>query len=120
MTHGQLRAIFIKYHQEKYPERRIFDNRTGWAVYKKQHVPYGIPAPVKGKRGKLGGGGSDLISFAPGMIARFYELKTKKDNLRPNQKWFADWVISMQGEYWIVKEDDSYGLGFRFLEYKNK
>lgn len=110
MTHGELRVKFLKYHQSTWPDRRCFDNRTGWAKYGDQFVPYGIPAPKKGKLKKAGGGGPDMISLGneDGYFTCWYfELKTKKDNLKPNQKRFAAWAVSAGAKYWIVKEDDS-------------
>ena len=117
MTHGELRVKFINYHQEKWPDRRLFDNRTGWAKFRGQHVPYGIPTPLKGKRKKAGGGGPDTISFGNEggfFTAWFFELKTINDDMRPNQKYFADSMVSKGAKYFIVKERDE---GFKVIQY---
>ena len=119
MTHADLKHLFIKYHQEKWPDRRIFSNNTGWAKYGNTHIPYGIPLPKKGRLKKMSGGGADLISFGPenGVLSSwFFEIKTKKDTLKSNQKWFAEWAVKNNARYWIVKEDASCNLGFRFID----
>ena len=122
MTHAELKVLFIKYHQDIWPHRRCFSNNTGWATYPDgQVIPYGIPAPKRGKLKKAGGGGPDLISLGPEngiMSVWFFEIKTKKDKLRPNQKRFADWCIKNNARYWIVKEDESFADGFDFINLK--
>jgi len=107
MTHAELSEVFKRYHQETWPERRIFPNRSGVAVYGKSLVPYGIPAPLLGKKKKAGGGGSDFISLGPEggyFTAWFFEVKTLNDTMKPNQRRWAKWVVSQGGKYWIVKE----------------
>ena len=117
MTHGELRVLFLRYHQERWPDRRAFDNRTGFAKYSQQVVPYGIPLPAKGKRKKLSAGGPDILSIGNenGLHTIWYfELKTARDPLRPNQKHFADWAVRNNGKYYIVRED---GDGFAITGY---
>jgi len=121
MTHGELRVLFLKYHQNIWPERRCFSNNTGWARFKFkgviQFIPYGLPAPKRGRLKKAGGGGPDLLSIGNEdgyHTVWYFELKTKKDSLKPNQKRFAEWALSAGAKYWIVKEDDS-DRGFRLI-----
>lgn len=116
MTHAELSEEFKIWHQHTYPERRIFPNRTGFAVYGKKAVPYGIPPPLRGKKKKAGGGGPDFISFGPEggyFTAWFFEVKTLKDVMKPNQNRFADYVTGQGGKYWIVKEQE--GGGFELI-----
>ena len=123
MTHSELQNLFLKYHQEKWPERRAFKNPTGYAKYNYggsvQFVPYGLPSPIKGRRKKAGGGGSDLVSLGSEnnvLSIWFFEIKTKNDKLRSNQKFWRDWVIKNDGKYIVVKEDDS-ELGFSLIKF---
>ena len=113
MNHAELQEKFKVWFQEKYPKRRLFPNRTGVAMYGKKAVPYGIPAPLLGKKKSAGGGGSDYISFGPEggyFTAWFFECKTLKDRLKPNQKRFAKYVTGQGGKYWIVKEQKAGGF----------
>lgn len=118
MTHSELSEKFKTWHQKVYPERRVFANRTGFAIYGKKSIPYGIPPPLRGKKKRAGGGGPDFISFGPEggyFTAWFFEVKTLKDRMKPNQNRFADYVTGQGGKYWIVKEQE--GGGFKLIEY---
>lgn len=124
MTHSELKAIFKKYHARTWSKRVLFDNPTGWACQKKlnkktgkihtQWIPYGIPPPLRGARKKAGGGGTDLISLGAGETW-FFEIKTKNDPLRKNQKRFRDWAVANGFPYWVVCEDESQFVGFRLI-----
>lgn len=116
MTHGELSELFKLYHQHTWPERRIFPNRSGVAIYGKRAVPYGIPPPLLGKKKKSGGGGPDFISLGNEggyFTAWFFEIKTLKDRLKPNQQRFATYVTGQGGKYWVVKEQEA--GGFRLI-----
>lgn len=109
MTHGDLQDIFILWFQENYPESRIFINHSGKAkINKKIWIPYGMPCT---------GGGSDLVAFRPGGITEFYEVKTKKDTLHPDQIRWANLVVGLGFDYFVVKEQ---GEGFEIVDYSLK
>lgn len=113
MTHSELSEEFKIWHEIAYPERRIFSNRTGVAVYGKKAVPYGIPAPLRGRKKKDGGGGPDFLSFGNEngyFTAWCFEVKTLKDRMKSNQNRFADYVLAQGGKYWIVKEQETGGF----------
>ncbi|KPK92392.1 hypothetical protein AMJ80_06625 [bacterium SM23_31] len=119
MTHAEVKALFTIYHAETWPERMLFDNPTGWAQFKGQWVPYGIPPPLKGKKRKDGGGGADLISLGNEdgyFTAWFFEVKTIGDDIRPNQIRVADTFTGKGAKYWIVKETED--GGFRLIRYR--
>ena len=112
MTHAELKVLFLKYHQEAWPERRCFENRTGVAKYKykghTQYVAYGLPLPKAGKLKKVGGGGPDLLSIGieNGYHTIWYfEIKCIGDKLRYNQKIFKNWAVKSGANYYIVKEN---------------
>ena len=107
MTHSELSEEFKTWHESTYPERRIFSNRTGVAIYGKKAVPYGIPAPLRGRKKEDGGGGPDFFSFGneDGYFTVWcFEVKTLKDRMKSNQNRFANYVLTQGGKYWIVKE----------------
>lgn len=113
MTHAELSEEFKAWHQKTYPERRLFANPTGVAVYPDRVIPYGIPAPLLGKKKKAGGGGPDFFSFGNEdgyFIVWSFEVKTLKDKMKPNQIRFSKYILAQGGKYWIVKERKTGGF----------
>ena len=119
MTHAELSEEFKEYHQKTWPERRVYANRTGVAKYPGQVVPYGIPAPLLGKKKKAGGGGADFFSFGNEngyFTVWFFEVKTFKDKMKPNQIRVAKSLAAQGANYWIVKEQEA--GGFKLILFK--
>ena len=119
MRQKDLEPYFLSYFQKRYKEGRIYRNNSGmaWRIDrngKKYPVKFGIPLPQG--RGE-GGGGPDYIAFIPTdyydpwdgigtiLITKFYEIKTKNDKISTNQINFANQIIEMGGEYFIVHEN---------------
>lgn len=119
MTHAELIELFSAYHAETWPDRRLWANRTGVAVYGKQAVPYGIPPPLLGRKQKDGGGGADLFSFGNEdgyFTVWFFEAKTIGDKMKSNQRRVANHLIAQGAKYWIVQEIP--GGGFDLVRYQ--
>lgn len=115
MTTKKLTEEFLIWFQKNYPDARIYRNNTGIAWKedkngKKYPVKFGIPLPQgKGK----GGGGNDWISFHPLIkihpvcIAKFWEIKLKKDTIKENQKIWYRQAKKLYAKVYIVKEIDN-------------
>lgn len=96
MNHKDLQTLFILDFQRDNPEARIIINRSGKErVSKKIFIPYGFPP---------GGSGPDLIALYPGAVTKYFEVKTLDDVMRPDQIKFANFLVSMGFEYYVVRE----------------
>lgn len=102
MNANNLSKIFLKWWQEQNPEGRIYRNNAGAVHLKKRFIRYGIPPQ----------GGADFIAFVPEilegykyLIVQFYEIKTKNDRMSKEQIKFANMIVNMGGEYFIVHEN---------------
>lgn len=95
MTHADLTQLFIQVFTERWPDWRVFPNRSGVAEYRGTRVPYGVPPT---------GGGADFLAFGPGGFCQWWELKTEHDRIRPKQKNLANVMTAMGFPWYIFRE----------------
>jgi hypothetical protein len=105
MKANELSKLFLIWWQKENPEGKIYRNNAGcFQARSKTWVRYGIPNK----------GGSDFIAFLPKeyndfystkyLMPQFYEIKTKNDRMSKDQIKFADMIVNMGGDYFIVHE----------------
>ena len=125
--HARLVKIVRREYQTEHLGSRLFPNTSGVAwqgnavngvdkveLHHPRPIYFGIPEPDR-KNGELKSGGSDLLGCTVvwGNIAfktqeipilTGIEIKTGKARLKKNQKIFRDWLLSVNGIYFLARE----------------
>jgi hypothetical protein len=106
MTANNLSQKFLAWFQLQNPDAIIYCNNAG-------------KFKINGRWISFGEGGSDFIAFMPyevdcglnnsaycrkGIEVQFYKIKTAKDKMSKSQINFANMIIEMGGDYYIVHE----------------
>lgn len=116
--HNRLVKIVRKDYQSYHPKSRLFPNTSGLAwqgeisktafgiiLKNPRPVKFGIPEPKRDD--EEGSGGSDLlgqtyINDLP--ILTGIEVKTGGSTLKKNQKLFRNWLMSINGIWFLARE----------------